>query len=63
MTPDVLYKVNIYAIVRDSSNQEVESDNLHSKVIVMNERLCLYSDEEAGTGAETMSRQVSVCQP
>ena len=58
LAPDVLYKVNIYAIVRDLNNQEIESDNLHNKVVVLNERLSVYSEDE--TRGQTTSRQVSL---
>ena len=30
--PEVLYKINIYAIVLDVNNKEVESKELHEKV-------------------------------
>lgn len=59
LAPDVLYKVNIYAIVRDLNNQEIESDNLHNKVVVLNERLSVYSETEE-TWGQTTSRQVSL---
>ena len=43
--PEVLYKINIYAIVLDVNNKEVESKELHEKVVLVEGALSLYSEE------------------
>jgi len=59
LQPETLYKINIYAIVHDVNAKEVESKELHEKVIVKEDGLVLHEDDKMSVGAE-FNRQNSV---
>ena len=66
--PEVLYKINIMALVSDINKLPVESRPLHDKVIVTNGELTLYKEDAdrerrqsvfGGSSSPIISRQVS----
>ena len=46
ISPDVLYKINIFAVVEDSNKEHVESKELHEKASFKNDNCteCHYND-------------------
>eukprot|EP00092_Neocalanus_flemingeri_P032028 GFUD01034810.1.p1 GENE.GFUD01034810.1~~GFUD01034810.1.p1 ORF type:complete len:905 (+),score=215.05 GFUD01034810.1:108-2822(+) len=62
---DVLYKINIYAVVNDSNKEQIESKELHEKVILQSGRLTVYTEEtdrQSEMSGGHFSRQVSTAQ-
>jgi len=67
LTENSVYKVNVFAIVYDSDEKEVESKELHEKVILSEDnKLMLFSEEDktsvSGEGQVGPLRQLSVQQ-
>jgi len=61
--PDLLYKINIYALVYDSNEEQIESKELHEKVIMISGKLVIYSEDtgrQSGLSGGFISRQVSM---
>ena len=60
-----MYKINIYAVVVDSHDEQIESKELHEKVILVAGKLAIYSEEaerESVLSGGILSRQVSMVQ-